>query len=274
MAMNLEQRRVAMSRQLVVLAVVWGCLSSGLLWADAWDSETQNDNSAATTENELVNGSDQLHDLASVASAADKDYFRLRQEAYSSYEMVVDSTSGDIGPGNSMLERVDSSGAIVLQPSQPIGAGIGYSVSLRWENTATTAVTDQRILAQSAGCTTNCDSSDVYRIRAYETTYAVPRYNNTSSQTTTLFVQNPTSYAVTLHVYFWDGNGAWVATYTPPVIPAKGLMVLGTQTIAPGTSGSITVSNNARYGDLTGKATALESATGFTFDTLMVPRIK
>ena len=41
-----------------------------------------------------------------------------------------------------------------------------------------------------------------------------------------------------------------------------------------GSSGSITISNNARYGDLTGKAVSVEPATGFTFDTLMVPRIR
>jgi hypothetical protein len=50
--------------------------------------------------------------------------------------------------------------------------------------------------------------------------------------------------------------------------------VLNTATLgfAAGQSGSITVANTARYGDLAGKAVALEPATGFTFDTLMVPR--
>ena len=36
--------------------------------------------------------------------------------------------------------------------------------------------------------------------------------------------------------------------------------------------GTITVSHDGRYGDLVGKAIALEPATGFSFDTLMVQR--
>jgi hypothetical protein len=39
-----------------------------------------------------------------------------------------------------------------------------------------------------------------------------------------------------------------------------------------GQAGSIRVAHDGRYGDLTGKAVALEPATGFTFDTPVVPR--
>jgi hypothetical protein len=39
-----------------------------------------------------------------------------------------------------------------------------------------------------------------------------------------------------------------------------------------GASGSIIVNNDGRYGALSGKLVSLEPATGFTFDTTMVPR--
>jgi hypothetical protein len=42
----------------------------------------------------------------------------------------------------------------------------------------------------------------------------------------------------------------------------------------PGTSGTVTITHNARYGDLTGKAVALEPATGFSFDSPAVVRAR
>jgi len=38
-----------------------------------------------------------------------------------------------------------------------------------------------------------------------------------------------------------------------------------------GVGGSITITTDGRYGQLTGKAIALEPATGFSFDSPMVP---
>jgi hypothetical protein len=264
------------TRQLAVAALACGCLCSGdFARADAWDSATQNDNSVGSTENELVQGTAQLHDLGAVVGVADKDYFRIRQEAYSSYEIVLDSTSGDIGPGTTMLQRVGALGGN-LQYSEMIGAGIGYSLSLRWENSTSSPVTVDRILAQSAGCTTSCNSTAVYQIRAYETTYSVPRFNNSGSQVTTLLVQNPTSYSVTLHVEFWDATGAHIVSY-PTTLAPKAILVLNTTTVPglpSGSAGSITISNTARYGELSGKVVSTDTGTGFAFDTPMVPRIR
>jgi multidrug resistance efflux pump len=41
----------------------------------------------------------------------------------------------------------------------------------------------------------------------------------------------------------------------------------------PGQSGTITVDHLGRYGEVTGKAVALEPATGFSFDTPLVPKV-
>jgi hypothetical protein len=111
----------------------------------------------------------------------------------------------------------------------------------------------------------------VYRLRAYETTYAVPRFNNSASQTTVLLVQNPSSYTIAGNVYFWNVAGGLLATQ-PFSVAAKGLFGLGTGSVVPGQSGTITLASDGRYGDLAGKTVALEPATGFSFDSPMVPR--
>ena len=51
-------------------------------------------------------------------------------------------------------------------------------------------------------------------------------------------------------------------------------MNVGIITQLVGTSGTVTIANTGRYGDLTGKIVALEPATGFSFDSAMVPRAK
>ncbi len=61
---------------------------------------------------------------------------------------------------------------------------------------------------------------------------------------------------------------------TGVTIDPKGTLVLNTSTVVPlqNQSGSIVLTNTGRYGDLSGKAVALEAATGFTFDTAMTAR--
>ena len=84
--------------------------------ADVWDVQTQNDNTPAS-ENELVHGSDQLHDLGALPGpAADNDWYQISQKPFSSYEVVVDATSGDIGTGL-VVTRTDAGGTTVLQTS-------------------------------------------------------------------------------------------------------------------------------------------------------------
>jgi len=57
-------------------------------------------------------------------------------------------------------------------------------------------------------------------------------------------------------------------------LAAKNTLVVGTVTIAglSGQSGAITIAHDGRYGDLTGKAVALEPATGYSFDSPMLWR--
>ena len=238
--------------------------------ADVWDIETLNDNSFATTGNELVHGSDQLHDLGG-PPLPDPDWFRISQKPFSSYEIVADSTSGDIqAAGGLALDRM--AGTTVVQSS--VAVGVGYTRSLRWVNSTNAEVNTEGIRVQSLGCIANCGPDDVYRIRSAETTYSVPRFNNFGSQITVLLLQNPTNYTIDGTIYFWDSTGVQVGNRTFS-LTAKQLIVLNTATVpgANGIGGAVTIAHNGRYGDLSGKTVALEPATGFSFDSPMLPRV-
>jgi hypothetical protein len=222
---------------------------------------------------ELDHGSRVVTDLLPPApTLPDEDRYRIGQAPHSSYEAVVDSFSGDALPIE--LDLLGSDNSTVLASATPVSGG--GAMSLRFQNATATAVTNQRVRVRTGvgGCGTNCDSEDVYRIRAWDTTYRVARYNNSSTQVTILVIQNPTDSTVTGNIWFWSGatgtlNGS--ATFS---IPAKGVSSLNTSAVAgvAGTSGAITVSNSAPYGALIGKAVAVETATGFTFDTQLEVR--
>jgi len=253
----------------LVLGVGLTLASGRTALADVWDVQTQNDNTVAS-ENELVNGSDQMHDLGALPGpVADTDFYRISQKPFSSYEIVVDATSGDIGTGL-IVQRTDAAGTTVLQTSAAVG--VGYSRSLRWITTNTAGEDLERIKVTSNSCTTNCGADDVYRLRAYETTYAVPRFNNSATQVTVLLLQNPTNYTINGTVFFWSAAGA-ASGSSGFVLAPKALVVLNTSTVAPGVSGALTISHDGRYGDLSGKTVALEPATGFSFDTPALPRV-
>ena len=234
--------------------------------ADVWDQQTINDNSAATG-NELVHGSDQLHDLGAIPGpAADEDWYRLSIKPYSSYEVVVDGVSGDIGPPV-QVDRVFADGTVF---GSAIPIALGFSRSMRFHNPNPFVVEDKWIRVRSGGCSTDCTPNDVYRLRFYETTGAVPRFNDSGTQLTVLLLQNPTDGTITGSAYFWDVAGTLLA-FHPFTLVAHSTLVLNTATVPglAGKSGTITVGHDGRYGDLSGKAVALEPATGFSFDSPM-----
>jgi hypothetical protein len=243
------------------------------------DPDPSNNSATATTnvrgaKGELAHGSVGLYDLAASGPAPDEDVFLISQKPRSSYEVVVDATSGDIGLGaGPLLRRIGPDGTTIVQAS--IAAGVGPSRCLRWRNAGSNAVLDQTIRVKSAQCGTDCGPDDVYRIRAYETTCSVPRFNNAGSQVTVLVLHNPTSDPISGDVYFGVSSGAQVASYPFTLYP-RATLVLNTATVpgASGVSGAITVAHDGRYGDLSGKTVALEPATGFSFDSALEPRRK
>lgn len=265
---------------------IWSCVGSAIALAlcavapasaDVWDLGSPNDNTTAT-QNELLHGSSQTHDLgAQPGPAADFDWYRLGQPAYSSWEVIVDAVSANAGFGVA-LERIGSDGTSVVQNSSTISS-LGFARSLRWANATGSAVTNQYVRARSTTCTTTCTANDVYQLRAYDTTYAVSRFNNSGTQSTVLIVQNTAGHDVGGTVYFWSGAGTLLASVPlavspSPKVPPKQLFVsiLPSITALVGQTGSITIVNDGRYGDLVGKAVSLETSTGFSFDTPLVGR--
>jgi hypothetical protein len=219
---------------------------------------------------ELTHGFRQVLDFGPLTPGPGSHLFRIAQRPRSSYEVVVDSTTGDVGSGLA-LERLASDGVTVLQSSQPVG-GVGYSRSLRWINASAGVVSDEYMRVVSTSCAVpGCGPEDAYRLRAWDTTAVVSRFNNSATQVTILLLQNPTTHPVAGTVYFWGASGA-LAGSQGFSLGANATLVVNTSAVAPGQGGSITVANDGGYGELMGKATAVEPATGFTFDTPLASR--
>jgi len=237
--------------------------------ADVWDLQGVSDNGPAT-RNELVHGSDQAHDLGALAGGlADEDWYRLTIKPYSSYEVVVDEVSGDLGPPL-QVDRVLADGTIF---GSAVPVGLGFARTMRFHNPNPVAVEDKFLRVRSGGCTATCTADDVYRLRYYETTGAIARFNNQGGQVTVLVLQNAAGAAVTGTAYFWDAAGALLAAPGFTLAP-RAALVLDTSALpgAAGQSGSLTVGHDARYGELSGKAVAVAPAQGWSFDTPMEVR--
>jgi hypothetical protein len=239
--------------------------------ADVWDTQTQSDNTVAT-ENELVHGSDQRHDLGALPGpAADEDWYRLRQAPRSSYEAVVEAAGAEVLP-TWELQLLRFGSQVVADSA---AAGAGQARSLRFRNTSSVVIDDQHVRVRSAGCTTSCTAGDAYRIRFRETTLSVPRFNNSGSQRTVLILRSQAGDPIAGTVYFWREPGTLVGiTGTPFTLPARATIVLDTSSLEglAGQSGAITIAHDGGYGSLSGKSVAVEPATGFSFDSPLLPR--
>jgi hypothetical protein len=206
-----------------------------------------------------------------VGPAAARHFYWLDQKPYSSYEAVVDATSGDVGPTFG-LDRVQGDGSTVIQTSQGAG-GIGHSRRLAWVHDGPASDGGQLLRVRSGGCGSDCGADDVYRVRFRETTGRIPRFNNSTTQSTLLILENPTSRTVQGFVYFWRADGT-LAAKSPLSVVARGSVVVNTVLVPPGlagTSGSITIAHDGGYGGLVGKTVALEASSGFSFDAPLVP---
>jgi hypothetical protein len=259
-----------MKRKIVLGALLAAVLAvAPLLAVDVWDQATEDDNTVGT-DNGLIHGTEQVHDLGAEAGVADQDWYTLSSSRRSSYEVLIDGTSGDMNLTGGDVARMGGA-AIVLQNS--IGLA-GYSAVLRWQNNTDTTETNW-IRVSGAACGTACSSNDQYRIRMYETTYAIPRFNNSATQVTVLLVSNMQPFSCTAEFNFYSAAGTLLGSSTNS-FSTRELFVLNTSTLgfAAGVGGSVMVSHTCGYGGLAGKAVALEPATGFSFDTAMVPRIR
>jgi Metallo-peptidase family M12B Reprolysin-like/Calx-beta domain len=229
------------------------------------------DFAGASSPGELNHDSRETTDLSAQGGVPRPRLWRMNQGAYRSYEVIVDGITGDVAAGGLQLTRLDTDGVTVLQ-SVLLAPG-GAALSMRFQNPTGGAIGGQFIRAGSGGCTT-CDSSDTIRVRAYETTYLSPRFNNSATQVTLLVLANTTDQPVTGTASFFQGStGAHLAD-VPFALGPRATFVTNTSVVAglAGQAGSIRITNDAPFGALAGKAVAVEPATGFTFDTPIVPR--
>jgi hypothetical protein len=242
---------------------------------DIWDL-TGNDNNSST-RSEIMPGALQVHDMEGVGGVADQDWFRLSQKPYSSYEVLVDGLTGGLAPVPVTVPTTELGvhlvrGGGTVVPSGPVGAS-GSARLLYFRNETSTPVDDDRIRVSNPLCAGACLATEQYRIRLFDTTYGIPRFNNSATQVTILIVQNTSDRVVYFNAYFFDANGVMLGVHSQNLAPF-GATVVNTSALSgvAGKSGSIIVNNDGRYGVLTGKAVSLEPATGFTFDTAMVAR--
>jgi len=251
----------------IVLAL--SVAAGGPAAADVWDNATDPDDDI-TTDNRLIHGAVQVHDLAFPGAFPDEDFFLVDLVDDASYEVTVDSHTGDLdfvtGGSNSDIVRMDGNGGIAQN-----ALGFNGLVPLRWKRTAGSGNAINFIRVRSSSCGVSCSNSDQYTIRFRETTYSIPRFNNSATQFTILIVNNLGGGTCSMDIDFHSSNGAYLGTSTQSLNPA-GTLVLNTATLpfAAGVSGTVKVIHTCPYGSLTGKGVAVEPGTGFTFDTPMV----
>ena len=257
-----------------------GCLAAALLTAsvatpDVWDVGNDHDNGTGS-DNEIVHGLDQVHDLAARngGTVEDVDFYAFRHGNGRSYEILVDGITGAAaGPGGLTVQLVGMDGTTVDQDSVAVSS-FGVARSLRSYSSLppSTGTGDFGFLIRvsNPACALTCGANDEYRIRAYDTTLTLPRFNNTNGQTTVLLLQNPTHRQVLASVRAMSAGGVDLGEFGIAIAP-YGMSVTSLGAVSGGLlanqSGSLFISHNAGYGILAGKGVALELTTGFTFDT-------
>jgi ELWxxDGT repeat protein len=217
------------------------------------------DGIAAAPPVEIGHGSRITADLTPpVGRASDVDFYVLRHDLHSSYEIVVDAVSGDAMP--LQVERVVADGGVF---QTALATGTGNSVAMRFFGLG---VSTDHIRVRSAACGTTCGPDDVYRLRMYETTLRSPRVNTVDAQATALLVQNTTDAPIAAVAAYWSAAGVMSSVQMFDV-PAHGVTVVDVTAVLLDFSGSVTVGHNGPYGGLVGKVVSIDPATGFSFES-------
>jgi hypothetical protein len=250
----------------VALVVALGL--AGAARADEWDVGNDPDR-GPSTDNVPLHRSEQVHDLSASAGVVDQDWFLLPAHSFSSYELLLDGMTGDLQLSGPDVSRLVDDGTTVADAAASLeGGGV---LSLRWEGPTSGDRVKHWVRVAGAACGTACGQLDRYRVRHYETTYTVPRFNNSGTQSTVLLIQNATDRACGVTAYLMDREGVLVTALALTADPHQ-LLVAPTASAAPNASGSVRVTHGCGYGGLSGKAVSIEPATGFAFDTPLLPR--
>lgn len=248
--------------------------------ADPWEGGYHSDDDASSS-NTLGLGSVQHHDLEEQpVGNDDEDWVVVPTLARHSYEVRLNGADlplawEDDCPDCAQFERVDSAGTVLTGDTATVIVGSGpsavhsYDRSIRWIATADSVSDFVRVKGSPV---VTEDAGFVYTLRYYDTTYTVPRWNASGTQTTVFVVASVVQAPVTAKVSFFDGTGAVLHQLDLSLAP-NAPVVLNTSSFPAlaGRSGYALVAHTGGYGALSGKAVALEPSTGFTFDTPLQP---
>lgn len=251
-------------RALLSLAAV---LFTSLLHADVWDDDTLHRDDGAGTANELLHGNAQVHDVAAEAGVADQDWYRVAAQPYSSYEVVVDSVTGDLS--SLRLQILAADGTTVLATGFAREPGGSSAVkAARLSNQTTAPVTWLVKVDGGPACGGACTVADQYTIRLFNTTGHFARFDNTGTKRTTVYLQNTSGvFGSSALLTYWDANGARITSCVFD-LRAKASFVLDTSGCGGAArSGSMSVDVRLPFGALAGKATEVDSATGRVLET-------
>jgi hypothetical protein len=243
--------------------------------ADPWETGGVAGDDSALSLNTLSHGIVQQHDLDEEGVGNDQDWMVVPTLFLHSYEARISGTNVDFDWGAcgscAQFERVDVLGSILTEDVGVVNEGgteESNDRSVRW--IAQDNTTDEYLRVKGGSDTEG--AGDVYTIRFWDTTYAIPRWNNSSGQITVFFIQSLVQAPVLVFVSFYNAAGTLLFDTTLGIQP-HGLLVLNTTTFPQlaNLSGHAYVAHTAGYGGLAGKAVALEPATGFSFDTPLIP---
>jgi hypothetical protein len=250
-------------RTLGVCALVLSCAVS-VRATDPWEADPEDDGPATLAH--LLPGQAQTGRDLQAAGTADEDWVFVPTRPRHSYEArATGGTHWSTGGSGARLERLNSS-LVVQQTGTDEGLASVRGHAIRWIAGTAPATDYLRVTG------TIVELATPYTLELFDTTYAIPRWNNSSTQVTVFLLQNNLSTPVNAFVYFFSASGT--VLHTEPVgIAADGVAVFNTSTVPAlvGQSGSARVAQTGGVGALSGKAVALEPGTGFTFDTPLVP---
>lgn len=250
------------------ILLIAGALAAAPAHADGWDAVFSPDNFAGTG-NVLLHGSEQVHDLRHIfATTPEQDWYLLWSRSFSSYQMVVDGMTGRLDLTAGSFQRLNATGGLVLENA--LVSNGGAVLSLQWQQGAGSVQHLARV--QGGACGTECNVEDTYRIRFYDTTYTLPRFEASGTTSTVLRVQNASERSCAVTVHFLSAGGALLASVGPTTVPPRGVLTRDAADVVPGASGSARVTHTCGYGGLSGKAVTLAPAAGFASDTPLVPR--
>lgn len=242
---------------------------------DPWEGGDGDDTFASM--NAISHGGTQIHDLDQNGTGTnDEDWIGVATLARHSYEGRVSGANvlfdWGICPSCAHFERVNVSGTVLTSDVSVVneaGNPEAFDRSVRWMATTNTVAEFLRL----RGATSQQESNaSTYTVRFWDTTYAIPRWNASNGQVTVVVVSNLAQATVTGNIHFYIPSGALVGSQ-PFTLAQNATIVVSSAGIPAltGLSGHAQVAHTGGYGALSGKAVALEPATGFTFDTAMEP---